>query len=93
MDGAHMVAEAMVVEWGKTHGSEMVAGAAVARDHPVEVNVTHIQIQMARARQHTVEVNVAPKAKEHLDVIPVQRKPPAPTVHPQLQTSEDRVSV
>lgn len=88
-----MVAEALAVAWGKTHGSGMEAGVAAGQAHLVEVNVTHIQIQMAQARQHTVEANVALKAKEHLDVILVQRKPPVLMVHPQLPTSEDRVSV
>jgi hypothetical protein len=90
-DGAHMVAEALAVVWGKTHGSGTAAGAVAAPDHLVEVNVTHIR--MAPARQHIVEVNVAPKAKEHLDVILVQRNPPALTIHPQLLTSDDEVSI
>lgn len=82
----HMVAEAMAVAWGKTHGSGTAVGAA-APGHPEEA----IRAQMALVRQRTVEVNVAPKAKEHRDAILVQHNLPAATVHPQLLQFEHKI--
>jgi hypothetical protein len=85
----HMVAgEAMGVEWGKIHGSVMVAaGVGVAPpDHPEE----GIPTPMAPVRQHTVEVNVARKGKEHRDATPVHRKLTAAMVLLQLLQFEHK---